>query len=78
MRQDTEQHRRFKARVLGAAGYRCQIQRPGRCIGAATEVDRIDNTGEYEDGNAQAACGPCHRWKTSMEGHAARGHNVEL
>jgi hypothetical protein len=76
-RQNTEAHRRFKSRVLGAAGYRCQIRKQGRCIGAATEVDRIDNTREYTDDNCQAACSPCHEWKTSMEGHAAQGHNVD-
>jgi hypothetical protein len=30
-----------------------------------------------EPWNAQASCEPCSRWKASMEGHYAAGHNVE-
>lgn len=75
-RNDTLAHQRLCARVLGRAGYRCQIK-DGGCIGAATQVDRIDSTKGYSDVNCQAACLPCHQRKSSREGHLAQGHNVE-
>lgn len=77
-RENTEAHRIFKSRVLGACGYRCEIKRPGICLGAATEVDRKDNQKGYTDDNCQGACKPCHQWKTSQEGHAARGHTTQI
>lgn len=75
-RNDTEQHRMLKSRVLGGAGYRCQLRYEDICTGLATQVDRIDNEGDYTDHNCQAVCVPCHRHKTSVEGHRAQGHNV--
>lgn len=74
-RKDTEDHRRMRQRVLGRAGFRCQVKHLG-CVGTATQVDRVDNTRGYSDDNCQATCVPCHEWKTSMEGHAAQGHRT--
>lgn len=75
-RADTDAHRRMKARILGRAGYQCQIRRMDRCTQIATQVDRVDNARDYSDDNCRAACTPCHQWHTSMEGHAARGHST--
>jgi hypothetical protein len=75
-RTDTAARARLRDRVLGRAGYRCQIRKPDRCVVMASDVDRIDNTLGYDDFNCQAACEPCHQWKTSMEGHAAMGHRT--
>jgi hypothetical protein len=75
-RSDTAQHRAFKKMVLQRAEYRCEIGYVGVCTGIATEVDRKDNSGDYTEGNCQAACHECHVKKTSIEGHKARGHSV--
>lgn len=76
-RNDTAAHRRLCARVLGRVGYRCEIKHQGICIGTATQVDRIDNAKGYSDDNCQAACKPCHVWKTAREGHLAMGHQIK-
>jgi 5-methylcytosine-specific restriction protein A len=49
----------------------------GICIGIASEADHIipvTQGGTDDDANLQAACGPCHRAKSSDEGHVAAGH----
>jgi hypothetical protein len=76
MRENTKEHKEFRDVVLQKAQYRCVVLQPARCTGLATEVDRIDNDQGYTEGNCQALCHECHVWKTSMEGHRARGHNV--
>jgi len=65
----------MKADVLSRAGYLCQVSDTG-CLGAATQVDRIDNTLGYVEGNLEAACRPCHAKKSSREGNVAQGHRV--
>lgn len=75
-RSNTVAHKAFKKSVLEKAQYRCAIRYATICIGLASEVDRIDNSGEYTADNCQAACQPCHRKKTSIEGHRAQGHSV--
>jgi hypothetical protein len=72
----TAAHQRFTAEVLRRAHHRCQIGKLDRCVVMASDVDRIDNTQGYTYDNCQAACGPCHAWKSSMEGHAAQGHRI--
>ncbi len=74
-RADTAARRRMKADVFRRAGHLCQIGDTG-CLGAATEVDRIDNTLGYVKENLQAACRHCHARKSSQEGNWAQGHDV--
>ena len=69
--------RRFNAFILERAGHRCQINIGGVCIGHATQVDHIRNLATLgiprnhaealDPHNAQAACEPCHEWKTERE-----------
>jgi hypothetical protein len=73
-RADTAAHRKLKSDVLKRARYRCEIRYPTICLIVATEVDRIDNQKDYSLGNCQGGCTPCHRRKTSIEGHQAQGH----
>jgi 5-methylcytosine-specific restriction protein A len=50
------------------------------CIGTASQLDHVvplAEGGADTDANSVAACVPCHRQKSSREGHAARGHNVD-
>lgn len=75
-RTDTAAHRAFRKMVLDKAAHRCQIGYRSVCVGIATQVDRIDNSGDYTEANCQAACEPCHIKKTSTEGHQAKGHRT--
>lgn len=77
-RPHTAARDRLRAETIERAHGRCQIQREDRCIGIATQVDRIDYRGGYEESNCQAACEPCHGWKSSMEAHHAKGDRNEL
>ena len=74
-RSDTAARRRMKAAVFAQARYYCQIQDQG-CLGRASEVDRIDNTLGYVDGNMRAACRRCHARRTSRDGNRSQGHRV--
>lgn len=74
-RKKTAAYQRKRMRVLGRDSYRCRLQYPGLCQGAATEVDhRIPAVqgGTDDDNNLQAACSKCHAHKSSMEGHHER------
>lgn len=76
-RTTTSDHKRRRLRVLGRAGYRCEVRYPDICIGTATEADHVvalSLGGTDSDFNMQAVCTPCHRRKTSREGHAAQGY----
>lgn len=75
-RSDTAAHRALKRTVLKDARYQCQIHYPDICDRFATQLDRIDNRKGYSRNNCQAACVPCHKRKSSLEGHEAQGHNV--
>lgn len=78
---DTEAHRMLHSRVFGRAGWRCEIGYPDICTGAADELDcrvPLSRGGVYSDANCQAACTPCHRRKSSLEGHEAAGHDVGM
>ncbi len=57
--------------VLRRDGHRCQV-RLERCTGLASEVDHVRAGDDHSLINLQAACGPCHRMKSSREGSAAR------
>ena len=68
-------HRARRERVLKRDGYRWQLRYEGICTGTATIVDHIVALGlggADIDDNCQAACEPCHKRKTSREGHEAR------
>lgn len=54
--------------VLARDEWRCQIGLPDRCNGRAIAVDHIDPDGPEEMDNYQSVCGPCHAWKTGVEG----------
>jgi 5-methylcytosine-specific restriction enzyme A len=91
-RTSTAGHKRRSLKVLQDANWRCQIAREDRCTGRATVYDhriavkmldiipyasRPTRDELDEPWNVQASCDPCSRWKASMEGHDAAGHNVE-
>jgi 5-methylcytosine-specific restriction endonuclease McrA len=69
--------REFNAAILVRDRYRCQIEIGGVCIGHATQVDHIRNLASLgiprnhpaamNPRNAQAACEPCHEWKSERE-----------
>ena len=72
-------HRARRERVLKRDRHQCQLRYPGVCTGTATIVDHIVALGlggADTDEACQAVCEPCHRQKTSREGHLARGHRV--
>ncbi|WNM74172.1 HNH endonuclease [Mycobacterium Phage Nergal] len=69
--------RRFNAFILARDGHRCQLGVLGVCIGHATQVDHKRNLASLgiprnhpaamDPHNAQAACEPCHEWKSERE-----------
>lgn len=75
-RTSTPQHRAWRRQVLDRAGWWCQIQYPGICVGHATIADHIVATAfggpEYDLDNGQAACRPCHNRKSAIEGNLAK------
>ena len=78
-RTDTTAHRKRRLRVLARDGHQCQLRYDVICTGTATVCDHIvplAEGGDDTDAGCQAACLKCHRRKTSMEGHRARGHTV--
>lgn len=75
---NTTARKLLKRRVFDRAGGRCQIGYPDICTGKATQLDRIDCNGGYSDSNCQGLCQACHRRKSSLEGHAAKGHAVTV
>lgn len=78
-RTRTREHRERRDRILRRDGYLCQLRYPGRCIGHATVLDHIIALGlggADTDDNCQAACAPCHAYKSSLEGHIAQGHTA--
>jgi hypothetical protein len=75
---NTTARKLLKDRVFRRAGGRCQIGYPDICTGKATQLDRINCYGGYTDDNCEGLCEPCHRRKSSMEGHAASGHAVTV
>jgi hypothetical protein len=65
--------RRARNNAMKRANWRCEIRVPGICIGAATQVDHADqlaNDPNHE--NLRAACAPCHKHVTALQGNAAR------
>jgi hypothetical protein len=76
-RTSTAAHKRERATVLKRDGYQCQLRYEAVCIGTATELDHIDGW-DTPGSTTIAVCRPCHARKSSMQGHAARGHNVTL
>lgn len=62
----------IRPHVLRRDGYRCRLAFEGFCIGTATEVDHIRRGDDHAMTNLQAACTPCHRHKSAVEGRAAQ------
>ena len=58
--------------ILERDKHRCQLQHEDICIGTASEVDHIVAGDDHAPANLQAICTPCHRFKSSSEGAAAR------
>ena len=55
-----------RRRTLARAGYQCEIATPGLCTGRATDADHAGDRDDHD--NLRAACGPCHRHRTSGQG----------
>jgi 5-methylcytosine-specific restriction enzyme A len=69
--------RKTRVRILNRDSHRCRLRYVGICIGLASDADHIipvSQGGTHHDSNLQAACSPCHRAKSSDEGHVAAGH----
>ena len=61
---------------LRAARWRCQIRIEGICIGAATQVDHVDGLdNDRGHQHLRAACAPCHKHVTALQGNAAKTGN---
>ena len=79
-RTTTTQHAAWSRDVLKRARGQCEIRYAGICIGRATQADHIKAVAlggaEFDPRNGQGACEPCHRAKSSDEGHLAQGHTV--
>lgn len=73
-------HRAWREAVLKRDNYKCQLRIRGVCVWSANEADHIkpvaEGGAEYDLANGAAICTPCHRWKSSREGHRAQGHRV--
>lgn len=73
----SRQLREFNAAILRRDRGRCKISILGVCIVHATQVDHIKNLASLglqrndpramDPHNAQAACEPCHEWKSERE-----------
>jgi 5-methylcytosine-specific restriction endonuclease McrA len=57
--------------VLERDGWCCRL-RFAPCVGAASDADHIKAGDDHRLENLQAVCEPCHRVKSSREGHEAR------
>lgn len=65
--------RRKRLECLKRANWRCEIRLEGVCIGAATQVDHIeqaDNDPSHK--RLRAACEPCHAKTTAQQGGGYR------
>ena len=61
---------RLRVEVLVRDGYLCRIRYEG-CLYIANEVDHVIAGDDHSMFNLQAACGPCHRAKSSREANAS-------
>jgi len=72
---NTAEWKRIRAAVLHRDKGVCQLRLAGVCEFVAREVDHIisDADGGRNDlDNLRAACQPCHRKRTSQQGHQAK------
>ena len=60
---------RVRRRVLWECGHRCEMRLEG-CSGVAQEVDHIRRGDDHSRENLRGVCTPCHRKKSSAEGHS--------
>ena len=64
--------RQASAACLRRASYRCEIRGP-RCAGRATQADHVDGVAsDPHHTRLQAACKPCHQYKTAAESQRNR------
>lgn len=74
-RTTTQEHKTWRLQVLDRDDWTCQIRGP-RCIGRANIADHIlavlFGGSEYDLGNGQAVCLPCHKPKVAAEAAAGR------
>lgn len=63
---------RIRPAVLRRDGFRCQLRYADLCLGVASDVDHRRAGDDHSLENLQAACAPCHRRKSALEGAAAR------
>jgi 5-methylcytosine-specific restriction enzyme A len=78
-RSGSKRHKDLRLLTLQRDRYQCQLRYTGICIGTATDRDHIVPlylSGPDTLENSASCCGPCHRAKSSDEGHAAQGHSV--
>ena len=76
-RQDSQRYgakwRRVRDAHLRKVGWRCEIRLEGVCIGAATQVDHIEQAENDPNHRAiRAACEPCHKKVTAQQGGGYR------
>lgn len=65
----TPEYKRKRLACLKRANWRCEIQVPGVCIGAASQADHIHGIAQDPHHNAlRAACDPCHKHTTARQG----------
>ena len=73
-------HRAWRAAVLKRDNYICQLRVRNLCMWLANEADHVRAIAEggdrFDTRNGMAICAPCHRYKSSREGHRAQGHRV--
>lgn len=75
-RTSTQQHRKWAAAVKKRDPY-CRIHYADICTHITQEADHIVPVAlggaEFDLANGQGTCRPCHRRKSSREGHVGKG-----
>lgn len=64
---------RIRAAVLKRDAHQCQLRIPGLCTNVATDVDHIGDRNQHLPENLRAACAPCHRRRTGIQGGTSAG-----
>ena len=71
-------YRRKRAACLKRANWKCEIRIPGKCIGAASEADHVEQAANDPGHNRlRAACSPCHAVITARQSNAGTGTKTD-